>query len=406
MLKVTKISITALFFYILFYQEVWGDKHLILYGTAGAAILSIAVYWIRQGSLSIDRVPYGVWNNLILMIYAVTTGIFVAVNFTTTLQSSITLLAFSAVCIAMCYTSTEEGSFEWVLKAMVALALLCSLYTFVRGTEWPGYGIVLSANNNPHDLAAVLNIGIFSVLYLSRNRERKLSLFSTILVLLFTIVTIRCGSRKYLLANVAIEGVWMWTVVREEWKSGDSNRRGIIVFVLVVIACVAYYIFRNVYMTSDSYTRMQNGMDMGNQYRILFYKESWKIFLNHPFFGGGLNQFRYLSTVATGNYSHSTYAEALADFGSVGCILYFVPILAVTYRIIRKVFHSDRNYGDFLLLAYCLAELFIGTGQIFFMEFYHFIAWSILFFYGQPTTNPEHRNLMIRQSARTCKYIR
>ncbi len=406
MLKVTKISTVVLFFYILFYQQVWGDNHLILYGAAGITILSIVIYWMREGFLSIDLVPYGIWNNLILILYAVMTGIFVSRNFMTTLQTSITILAFAAVCIAMCYVSAEEGSFEWILKIMVALALLCSLYTFIRGTEWPGYGIVLSATNNPHDLAAVLNIGVFSVLYLSRNRTRKFSLFSSALILLFTIVTIRCGSRKYLIANVLIEGIWAWTIVREEWKSGDSNRRAITVLVFIAFAGIAYYIVRNVYMTSDSHLRMQNSMDMGNQYRILFYKESWKIFLDHPFFGGGLNQFQYLSTVATGNYAHSTYAEAIADFGLVGCVLYFAPIIAVSYRIIRKTLNSDRNYGDYLLLALCLSELFIGTGQIFFMEFYHFIAWSILFFYGQPTMDSESKNIMAQQNIRACKYIR
>ncbi len=406
MLKVTKVSTAVLIFNILFIQEVWGENHLILYGAAAVSVLSIAIHCMQAGFLSSSHIPYGIWNNLIMVAYAVITGFFVSAYFTLTLRTSVTLLAFAAVCIAMCYASAEERSFEWVLEVMVALALVCSLYTLVRGTEWRGYGIVMSATNNPHDLAAVLNIGLFSVLYLSRNKKKKVSFSSVALVLLFTIVTIRCGSRKYLLANTLIEAIWVWTVVREEWKSGDSNRRFIIVFILAAIAFAAYYVIRNIYMSSDSYLRMQNSMDMGNQYRILFYKESWKIFLEHPFFGGGLNQFQILSTVATGNYSHSTYAEAIADFGFVGCLLYFTPIIAVTCRIISKAFRSGRSYGDYLLLAYCLSELFIGTGQIFFMEFYHFIAWSILFVYGYPSMESEPQNLQVPQYARACKYIR
>ncbi len=406
MLKVTKISTVVLIVYILFYQEIWGDNHLILYGSAAVAVLSTAIHCMNLGSLTYDYVPYGVWNNLIIVVYAVTVGCFVAADYMTTLRSSVTLLAFAVVCIAICYASAEEGSFEWVLKVMIAVALLCSLYTFIRGTEWQGYGIVLSATNNPHDLAAVLNIGIFSVLYLSRNKEKKLSLISAALIVLFSIVTIRCGSRKYLIANTLLEVIWAWTIIREGWKSGDSNRRIITVFMLITFAVVVYYIFTNVYLSSDSHNRMQNSDDLGNQYRFLFYKEAWRIFLDHPVFGAGLNQFKNLTQVAAGNYAHSTYAEAISDFGLVGCILYFVPIAAVAYRIIGRALNRNRNYGDFILLAFCLSELFIGTTQIFFMEFYHFLVWSILFHYDRQIVDSKLENPSAQPFVRTWKYIR
>ena len=406
MLKVTKISSAILIFYILFYQQVWGDNHLILYSFAAITVLSVSIYCIRKGFMAYKHVPYGIWNNLIMVVYAIGIGFFVTNNFMTTFRSSITILAFAVVCIAMCYASAEEGSFEWILKVLVFIALICSIYTLFRGTKFQNYGVTMSATNNPHTLAAVLYLGIFSVVFLPRNREKKFSLISAVLILLFSIVTIRCGSRKYLLANTLIEGVWAWAIVREGWQSGNSNRRIITMFMLIFFAGAAYYIIQNVYLGSDSHLRMQNSNDLGNQYRILFYEEAWKIFLDHPLFGGGLSQFQNLSTVATGNYAHSTYAEAIADFGLVGCVLYFAPILAVSYRIIKKALSSKKDYGNYLLVALCLSQLFIGTTQIFFMEFHLFIAWAILFFYGQQTINPEPTNLSTQQYVRVWKYIR
>lgn len=406
MLKITKIATVVLIFYILFYTQVWGDKHLILYGSAAVAVLSVAIHCIHAGYLSFDHVPYGIWNNLFLVIYAVGVGFFVTADFMTTFRSSITILAFAAVCIAMCYASAEEGSFEWILKVMVAVALLCSIYTLARGTQFQNYGITMSAINNPHNLAAILNLGVFSVIFLSRNKEKKVSLISVALILLFSIVTIRCGSRKYLLANTLIEGVWAWTVMRDGWKSGDSNRKIITVLLLIALAGVAYYVIRNVYLGSESQQRMRNSNDLGNQYRILFYAESWKIFLNHPIFGAGMNQFKNLSTVVKGLYSHSTYAEALADLGFVGCALYFAPILTVTYRNITRVLKADRGFEEYLLLAFCLSELFIGTAQVFFMEFHHFLAWSILFFYDRSFMDFEPKCISASQYTQAWKYIR
>ena len=406
MLKLTKLSATVLIFYIMFYTQIWGDNHLILYGFAAMAVLSVLIHCIQKGSLIFDHVPYGIWNNLVVVVYAVITGLFVAVDFMTTIKSSITLLAFTIVTIAMCYVSAEEESLEWILKILIVLALLCSLYTFIRGTEWQNYGITMSASNNPHYLAGVLNLGIFSVVYLSRNRKKKLSFISVALVLLFSIVTIRCGSRKYLIANTMIEGVWAWAIVREGWKSGENNRRVMTLFLLILLAGVAYYTIHNVYLGSSSQLRMQNSNDMGNQYRILFYKESLKIFLEHPIFGAGLNQFKYLTTVARGNFAHSTYAEAIADFGFVGCVLYFTPIFTASYRIISRALKSGNNYSAYLQLAFCISLLFIGIGQVFFMEFHLTLAWSILLFYDQQAMDSKLEKLSPKQNGRAWKYIR
>ena len=383
MLKVTKLSATVLIFYVLFYLQVWGDNHLILYGSAMVIILSMGIYCIQHGILRYANVPYGIWNNLILAVYAVLTGFVIAADTMSILKSTVTLFAYAIVCIAICYTATEEGSFEWFLKVLVALALLCSVYTLFFGAEWVGYGITMSKTNNPHNLAGVLNLGIFATAYLRRDKEEKFSIISGILMTLFIFVTIKCGSRKYLVANALIVAVWAWAFLKDKWRSGDTNQRIITVLLLIVVTTAGYYITQNVFMSSDSYNRMHSNMDQGNQNRVWMYEQAWKIFLDHPVFGGGFDQFKYWS--GTGGYSHSTYAEAIADIGFVGCLLYFLPIMATFYRLFRRAINTEKSYGSYVLLAFCALELFIGVGQIFFMEFHHFLAWSILFFYDQRT---------------------
>ena len=136
LLKVTKISAVVLMFYILFYLQIWGDNHLVLYGAAILTTVSMVIYCIQEGYFELSRVPFGVWNNLIIVIYSLITGLFVAYKYDTVVSSCITLSAYSIVCIAMCYASSEEGSFEWVLKALIALAFICAMYAFIRGEVW------------------------------------------------------------------------------------------------------------------------------------------------------------------------------------------------------------------------------------------------------------------------------
>ena len=401
MLKITKISATALIFYILFYLQVWGDNHIVLYGTAAATVLSMAFYCFQQGYIDFSKVPFGIWNNLIMVAYSLITGIFVATNYNASISSCMTFAEFSIVSIAICYVSCEEGSFEWVLKVLIVLAIVCAVYAPFRGAYWVGYGRTLSLTNNPHVFAAVMNLGIFSVAFLRRNKERSISLFSALLILLFFYSIIECGSRKFLIASLCLIVIWLFASFKEQWMKSNYQQQIIWAVLSIAFLLLAVFFFRKMYAQSSLYFRMQETDDMGNQNRIKMYLKAWDIFLEHPIFGSGYDQYKYLSVSnGVGGYAHSTYAEAIADFGIVGCIMYFTPIVYVSCQILRKAFIVERNYGAMLLAALCIAELFLGLGQIFFMAFQHFLAWMILFFYSKKE-NPGEKT-----SYSQCRYFR
>lgn len=403
MLNITKASATILIFYILFYLQIWGDNRLILYGSAGLTVLSMVAYWFHENHIDLRNVPFGVWNNLIMVAYSLAFGYFVAFNYNTVISSSITFAAYSVVCIAICYVSYKEKSFEWVLNTLIALAVLCALYALFFGTVWKGYGKTLSADNNPHFFAAVMNLGTFAIVYRIKEAKGKIPVLWTILVGLFLYSIVQCGSRKYLIATALMLVIWIFVSVKERWQTGNFEQRTAAVVIVLGIIVLAFIFYRRFYVNTDIYSRMTNEEDMGDQKRIEFYQKSFKIFVDSPIFGGGLDQFRFWG--GRGSYAHSTYAEAIADFGFVGCVLYFSPIIYASYQICRKALGSKKNYKSSQLLAFCIAELFIGLGQIFFMEFHHFIAWTILFYYSyEPAEMKASGNLI--QSKRQYKYIR
>ena len=382
MLKITKISATALIFYILFYLQVWGDNHLILYGTAFLSVLSMLIHCIQQGYMNFSNVPYGVWNNLIMVIYTLTTGLFVSDNYATTVSSSVTFAAFSIVCVSICYASSEEGSFEWVLKVLIVTALVCALYAIFRGNDMKGYGRTLSATNNPHSFSAVMSLGIFSVAYIRRAIDERIKLVLSIgLISLFFYSIIQSGSRKYFVSSLGLIVIFIIACLKKWLSKGDVQQRILFVFASIGFLLVALFYFKGIYYQSNMYLRMNAVDNAGNQNRIEFYKKAWEIFLDHPIFGGGYDQFQYLS--GTGGYAHSTYAEAIADFGLVGSVIYFTPMIWILFRLLKEALIEERDYSSLLLAAFCLSEIFLGIGQIFFMEFYHFISWMIIFYYSR-----------------------
>ena len=402
--KITKISATILIFYILFYLQVWGDNHLILYGSAMLTGLSMMILCFQEGYLDFSYVPFGVWNNLIMVVYSLLTGIIVAYNYSMVVSSSITFAAYSIVCIAVCYVSAEENSFDWILRVLILLALVCSIYAFFQGTIIEGYGKTLSRANNPHVFAAVMNLGIFSVTYLENKDGKRKSLFSVLSVFLicfFYYSIIECGSRKYLIASGILVGIWVLASLRVRWNKGDLQQRIILVLICCAAIAIIFYYYRFIYMNSYTYLRMSTKDDAGNQNRIEFYQKAFAIYMDHPIFGGGYDQFRYWA--GTGGYSHSTYAEAIADFGSLGCLIYFSPILYTTVCVLRGAL-KVRDYHSNLLVALCIVELFLGVGQIFFMEFYHFLAWMIIFYFTKELIDKEKE--LFSEEKVISKYIR
>lgn len=383
-------------------MQVWGDNHVVLYGSAIIIILSLGIYWLQTGYIDLSKVPYGVWNNIIMVIYALLTGIIVAFNYSTVISSSITFAAFSIVCIAISYVSSEEGSFDWVLHVLIILAIVCSIYALFRGVEWENYGKTLSLTNNPHTFAAVMNLGIFSVAYLNKYENNVYTLASTLLIIMFYYSIIECGSRKYLIASSCIICIWIWVSLKKRWETSDVQQRILLLLAIILVFIILLMFYRYVYLNSIASKRMMSDDDLGNQNRVLFYRRAWEIFKDRPLLGGGYDQFRYYSGV--NGFAHSTYAEALADFGSIGCMIYFSPLIYSTVRVINNAIFVNKDYKSILLMALCVAELFLGIGQIFFMEFYHFIAWTIIFYYSVTMNLNQHYYLPAVK--KLSKYIR
>ena len=136
------------------------------------------------------------------------------------------------------------------------------------------------------------------------------------------------------------------------------------------------------------------------------YKIAARIFLDKPLFGGGFDQYQFWS--GSGAYSHSTYAEAIADLGFVGSVLYFIPIIAAGYRLFGLAFRKGRTYKSQITLALFCAEIFLGVGQIFFLEPQHIFIFTAIFWIEMNETNSiiPKQEKGVNHNEIECKYFR
>ena len=152
-------------------------------------------------------------------------------------------------------------------------------------------------------------------------------------------------------------------------------------YVLVAaIAVVAVIYFKTGYRNTASFQRMQSLYEGGSTFtREAMYRRGWELFEQNPLFGVGYNQFRVVS--GFGTYSHSTYAEILSSGGIMGAFIYFVPIIAACFSLLKKTFKRRSYIFGVLLALYCV-EIFLGAVNIFMYDFEHILIWAILFMFA------------------------
>ncbi len=377
--QISKLFVCVFFFYVFWFKYSYSENKFILYGSIGiAAICMVFDFLISDNALEL-RIPWGVLLNLVMCVYSLITGIWVAKNMEFLNNALKTYLCFSVMLLILCYVSQEENGIDWVFKALIGVCLVSSVYVIFKGYYWYGYGYTLSRDNNPNGLGVLMDIGVFSCIYRSKERPKYILVYLGMIVL-FTYIIIGCGSRKCLIAAAIICLLAFFPLLKNLWATGDQIKRLIIVILVIALSYGIYYYFTHIYITSDSYQRMQglgDSAEGSSAHRMLYYQYAWDYCKEHPFFGIGLNQFAIWNPFH--QYSHSTYAEALADWGIIGCIIYFTPVILAGARLIRLLIYRENTYIARVILALWAMEIFLGIGQIWFFEPTHMIVWTVLF---------------------------
>ena len=399
--KIAKIFVYFFFIYVLWFIYVFGEHVIILYGTALAATVFVGYGMIRTGTNIRSFCPWGVFLNFIMCVYSILTGIFVAKDQEVLFSAVKTYGALSIVCFDICYISNKEKSIDWLADFFILINIVCSLQILVRGFYVLGYGYVLSADQNPNILGLTMDLGVFSVAYKSvKTKKRKLLYFCIAVLFLYTIIN--CGSRKCLIAALIICALWLSTFAFQMWKKGVYARIGLF-FILGALAFGVLYYYQNVYVHTYSYNRMEilGSTEKGtsSQIRTMYYQYALDYFYEHPLFGIGLAQFAIWNPKH--GYSHSTYAEVLANWGFVGCLLYFIPAIVVGVKLIRALVKGSDPEMTRIFIALWAMEMFIGVGQIWFYQIEHLTAWTIIFLYYD--MHFAEKQVI---AGRSCKYVK
>ena len=399
--KLSKLFVSIAIIYLLWFKYAYRESGIILYGTALLSVFFMLTDLLQTQKDITKVIPAGVMINIIMCIYSILTGIFTAQDQTLLMSTSKTYLAFSIFCIIVCYISTEENSLSWLLNVLIITNIVCAIYVIFHGYYFRGYGYVIGPNNNPNSLGHAMDMGLFCLALKSNRANNLFKVLFMSLGLLFIYIIIGCGSRKCLFAATIIIAFWLIPLIANLWKEASPSNRVLLLIGIIAAIIAVYYYFNNIYSVSYSYKRMQelgNEEDVGSHNRILMYKYAIDYFLNEPLFGIGLDQYRVLSPFQS--YAHSTYAEALADWGLAGCLVYFIPVISSGIGLFKGLWNNNNQNIYRIVFALWIMEVFLGIGQIWFYSISHMISWTIIF-YTMKTLEPVQKNI-----GRQYKYVK
>ena len=341
--------------------------------------------WLIEGIINIKDIPFGIWYQVFLALYFFTTSLLIAYDQSSSLHSVRQYIIYCIIMYAICLITNHKKSYAWLLKIINIAVMICCVHLVGWGHHYTTNRIVLSTNSNPNLLGTILNLGLFVVLFQTKMSIKSLTIyFPQICLLLYNIIM--TGSRKSLIVSIALIIMWSFSTSIYIKNTGNKKQKFAVLILLLCAICALWYFYNTFVIHTAVIDRMQTmGNEESNGVRIEMYKEALEIFYDKPLLGGGFDQYKFLS--GRGGYSHSTYAEAIADFGFFGFVLYFVPYVLVVYHAYKLAFFENRSFCSLFVFGFCIVELFLGTVQIWFAEISHFFSWTLIFLIVQGIEN-------------------
>lgn len=255
-----------------------------------------------------------------------------------------------------------------------------------RQNYYPGF-----AFGQPAVAAIYLSVGIGVIISFWKNNKASI-IVNSLSICFLLIAVFMVGKRSLLIAIIAaLPVVYLFSAFGKDiWK------RLIVIISATFIVTLLTSIVVPLISDIAFLTRMQNlflsiisGEFSGSLLvRFNIYSDAWALFLDHPVFGVGWNNFELLTS---GYYSrdyevHNVYLQLLTETGVVGFIIIMAAIIYcyyLTFKSYRETlsmqFNSNKYWSGGLLfsLYYQTVFLLYSFGE---SPFYHLIHTLFYFF--------------------------
>lgn len=337
--KVNYIDILILLYLCFTFSILYTYKNVV----AVLLICAMLFHVIRHGKI---RIPfYMIWSIGFAVICFL--SLMWSQSFSTSLNTAkgfLEIVIIGSLFLSQVY---DKKKAEFYTKAVV-LAGLCLMIRVLVEFPIASWGMVRlhNASLNSNSIGLLLAVSTLCAYHLYKITTKKVYLiaaFPFIITILFT------GSRKAFI-GIALGLVFLW------WLHIENKTKKIAMIPLAFIAIlVLFYLALNIpslynvigYRIEGFFNIFGDAVitDMSIIQRSEMINVGYKLFLQSPLFGHGVDS--YSSISGFGTYSHNNYIELLSDIGLIGTLWYYSIYIYNIKRIIKIVRLKDRQVNLF-----------------------------------------------------------
>lgn len=249
-------------------------------------------------------------------------------------------------------------------KIMRIFFVLCILLTIFQIIESGGSFRATITSLNINTLGLLCGYGFSFVIYeYSQNKNPVLLL----LMIFFGVVVLFTGSRQAIIALSAPTAIYLVFQKRKNrfLRTVIVILLGIILFQMLMEIPVLYNIIGIRIETLLGTIRGGQELEFSAGARMRHYERAQLLIVRNPIFGYGLGSYEYLA--GTSAYSHSNYMELLVSGGIISFILYYFPLVAIIWKMLRV---REKTPLIHMLIGILATQVFI---EFFLISYYrHF----------------------------------
>ena len=295
------------------------------------------------------------WAQMVLIFWVVLNDVRSRIA-RTVLFGALVAVAFVAVAMA-CYQRFVKP--DWLMLGRVQAD------QFV-GRASGSFGI-------PNSLAALLLLLIppLAVLTLRRGASAATRVLCGYLTLTFVLGLVLTISRGAWLALALVLAAWPLLAVRGSWR----RRIGWAAVSTLAVVVVVSGLTLSMPKVRERFLMMK--ADAGERTRPIMWRGAWRIFSEHPVWGGGAGSYNVLFEKFRPEHyqdeplwAHNDYLNTLSDYGAVGFLLFFGAGGVVAWRCLRERAPRRRDWLDDPTLVAALAAGVAAFGLQLLVDFH------------------------------------
>lgn len=313
------------------------------------------------------------FNNFIILyglfLFISIVSAFFAINIETSLEKVKTLVILNILVFSLINYIDSINKVKKLISYFIIAGFIASIYILLTSdfSQLTRYGADLGNVNAIGLLIGFSTIFCFYFLI----EERKLWLLP-ILFLMFTVILLT-GSRKAFMFIL----LCLTLVTLSKLKKGIASKVKTIIIASSIIMIALYLIFNIPLFYEIVGYRMNNlllfingeTVNEGSVYiRANMIELGYSLFIDRPFTGYGIDNFRHLYGGAFGTYSHNNFIELMVGTGIFGLVTFYLTHLVILKDLL--VVSKGKNYKTlaYVFGSIIIAYIILSVGLIYYYD--------------------------------------